>query len=216
MCVPWQCNRAGYSCRRYTAVRSAAAQSHRRDMEWFPPPAPTYLGVCGQDSNAVWAKAGRVWSEEHTHGEGATWQEEVSVVDSPNHGLYLLPVRRVDLVTIFWSHQHGSKAEGRVLQSSTVTFNNWWRQDGNNIYTQRNEISARHFFFKFQWHLSYFYVKRQILCVDSREGNLLILLLTRMSMRAAFMWSPLFTWIYTTQTAFTMSGTLDSCHFYKR
>lgn len=33
-------------------------------------------------------------------------------------------------------------------------------------------------------------------CVDLRAGNLLILLLTRMSMRAPFRWSPLFTWIY--------------------
>ena len=31
---------------------------------------------------------------------------------------------------------------------------------------------------------------------DSRDGNLLMLLATRMSIRAPFMWSPFFTWIW--------------------
>lgn len=30
-----------------------AAESHRRDMEWFPPPAPMYLDVCGAATYVV-------------------------------------------------------------------------------------------------------------------------------------------------------------------
>ena len=109
-------------------------------MEWFPPPALTYLVVCGQGLIQEKLKQARFGVN-----NGHTVKERLSLVDSPNHGLYLLPVRWVDLVTIFWSHQHGSKAEGRILQSSTVTFNNGRRQDGNNIYKQRNGISSGHF-----------------------------------------------------------------------
>lgn len=44
-------------------------------------------------------------------------------MDSPNHRLNLLPVLWVDVISVLRSHQHGSEAEGRVLQSGAVTFN---------------------------------------------------------------------------------------------
>ena len=47
--------------------------------------------------------------------------------------------------------------------------------------------------------------------VNSRAGNLLMLLLTRISMRAPFRWSPLFTWICSTHTA-TTRLTPVTCH----
>lgn len=46
---------------------------------------------------------------------------------------------------------------------------------------------------------------------DSRVGNLLMLLLTRISMRAALRWSPLFTWICTTTLFFTGKHDLLQC-----
>lgn len=111
---------------------------------------------------------------------------------SPNHSLDLLSVLGVDLVSVLWSHEHGSKAEGRVLQPSPVTFDDCRCQNGHNIYTNTSgETSAG--LFKIQ----IFWEGMLIVCVNSRAGNLLILLLTRMSMRAPFRWSPLFTWIYT-------------------
>lgn len=42
---------------------------------------------------------------------------------SPDDILNLLPVRRHDVVAVFRSHQHGSKAKGRLLQAGALTFN---------------------------------------------------------------------------------------------
>lgn len=43
-------------------------------------------------------------------------------MDSPNHRFNLFPVFGVNVIAILRSHQHGSEAECRVLQSGAVTF----------------------------------------------------------------------------------------------
>lgn len=98
-------------------------------MEWSPPPALTYPDVCGQNAEN---EGQSEHSRKHSicaEDEGMMLAERkgavcVRQVDSPNHRLDLLPVRRVDLVPVLWSHQHGSKAEGRVLQAGPVAFDN--------------------------------------------------------------------------------------------
>lgn len=89
-----------------------------------------------QDPNAAYVKEGEeAWSRQRMEWSTYVWRRGreknpkrncACSVDLPNHSLDLLPVCRVDLVTVLRSHQHGSKAKGWVLQSGTVTLDNCW------------------------------------------------------------------------------------------
>lgn len=52
---------------------------------------------------------------------------------APDHRLNLLFVLGVNLVAVFGPHQHGCKAESRVLQACPVTLNHSGRQDGHDV-----------------------------------------------------------------------------------
>lgn len=157
--LPWRCSRAGCSCRRCTAARSEAAGSRRRDTGSSPPPAPTCPAACAQSAAHVQAEQSVVGGE----------RKRLRVPgDPPNHRLDLLPVRRVDLVSVLWSHQHGGEAEGRVLQAGAVAFDHRRGEDGNNIYTQtqhttyiiyfETNANRQSFFFQISFLLQLFFL----------------------------------------------------------
>lgn len=54
-------------------------------------------------------------------------------VCTPDHGLNFLFVLGINLVAVFRPHQHGCKAESRVLQACPVTLNHSGCQDGHDV-----------------------------------------------------------------------------------
>lgn len=178
--VPWQCNRVGCSCRRHTEVRSVGADIHRRDTESFPPPPLT-----GQDVCRWTGRKGRFRIKPLTERTATADRRRGEV--SPNYIFNLLPVRWHNVVAVLWSHQHSREAKGGLFQAGTLTFDNCRGENGNHIYTHTGTQPVT---------IVVSLILSLSSCMDdSRVGNLLMLLLTRISMRAALRWSPLFTWI---------------------
>lgn len=183
--VPWQCNRAGCSCRRHTEVRSAGADIHRTDTESFPPPPLTGQDVCR------WTGRKRRFRIKHLLTERTATADRRRGKVSPNYIFNLLPVRWHNVVAVLWSHQHGSEAKGGLFQAGALTFNNRRGENGNHIYTHTGNTARGPLW----WVVGCLILSLSSSMCASRVGNLLMLLLTRISMRAALRWSPLFTWI---------------------